>query len=371
MLDHEEGHARLAGVTRCSNPWACPVCAPRIAAARAETLKPQVAALMAQAWTAHLVTLTLRHERQQPLADLWVALGTAWERVTSGKRWQSIRNIGAPEYVRGYDVTHSERHGWHPHVHLALYLPPEHGDGEGVSAWVLQRWVETLARLGWEALPGAQHTQRVDDPEAAAAYAVTPAACYETVALALKRARAGRGGQTPFEILEQAVEDREADLKNPGADRPPSRSIALWQDYVRSTKGKKQVNTSRGLTLRPDDEFDEPHGDEVATLGARSLSELDSRRMLADVLDAAEQGAGCSTAARACVLDVLTLLDADDWTVTNVEPVPPPPPRSVPDNVDLAIPIDPRPPWERPPGRQEARSWLPVDVDGLPVLEPV
>lgn len=295
----EDGRAAFVGTTRCSSPWACPVCAPRIAAARAQTLIPQVAGLMEDGWSAWLLTLTVRHERGMPLADLWDALKVAWGRVTSGKRWAEVRKKGRAELVRGYDVTHSQAHGWHPHLHVSLYLSPEHEDPRGVAKWFLSRWMDVLSKMGWQAVPGAQHVVQANNPNAAAKYSVTPAACYETVAMALKRARTGKGGRTPFEILESAAGGNAADYH-------------LWREYVASTKGRKQVNTSKGLRLKePEPDVVEQVGEAIAGIGPDAMSELDRRRLSAPLLDAVEHAEpeGRRKAARA----VLLTLVARDW----------------------------------------------------------
>lgn len=333
LMVRDDGSASFTGITRCGSPWACPTCAPRIAAARAETLRPQVASLMGRGWSAQLVTLTLRHDRHQKMSDLWTALGKAWARLTSGKRWAALKATGGLEYVRGYDATYSPAYGWHPHVHISLYLSPDHKDPDAVGRWVLDRWMAVLARLGWSALPGAQHVQRVNDPEAAAAYAVTAAACYESVALALKRARGGRGGRTPFEILEAAA-----------AGDP--HAWHLWREYVSATKGRRQVTTSRNFHLKEleSETEDVVEGDEevdlpVADIGPHAMRELDWRRLSSVLLDAVEAADAALGDVYEAAASVLGQLSAGDWGLCrppeDVAPAPAPevclpPPSPVP-----------------------------------------
>jgi hypothetical protein len=235
---------------------------------------------MAAGGSAWLVTLTSRHKRGDDLRGLFEALSGAWKRVTSGRAWAELRRIGAPEYVAGRDLTHGEAAGWHPHLHVLLLLPAAHGDGAAVAAWLLERWRECLAREGFEALPQGLDARRADSPEAAAAYAVKPAAIYEAGALALKRSRGEGSGRTPFELLQAAV----------GGDR---RAVALWREYVAGTKGVRQTTTSRGLKLSEAEELvaeDEAagEGEVVALLSGGALKLLDGAA-LAELLDAAER----------------------------------------------------------------------------------
>lgn len=299
LVVREDGRAAFTGTTRCGSPWACPVCAPRIAAARAQTLMPQIVDMMADGWSAWLVTLTVRHARGDSLADLWKVLGKAWGRVTSGKRWAALKKNGGLEYVRGYDVTHSEANGWHPHIHISLYLSPEHKNPREVTRWFLNRWMEVLSKMGWDALQGAQHIVKANNPEAAAKYAVTPAACYETVAMALKRSRTGKSGSTPFEILESASAGNK-------------RAYHLWREYVSATKGRKQVVTSKGLHLKEDaEDVEERIGQPIADIGTSAMIELDRRRLSAPLLDAVEKAAPEDRYDAA--LSILRLLEFGGW----------------------------------------------------------
>jgi hypothetical protein len=90
---------------------------------------------------------------------------------------------------------------------------------------------------GGDALPSAQDATRANNPEEAARYAVTPAACYEAVTLAKKRAQAEReAGETPFEILGRAADkgapferDTSPSSRTPMLLRPPSPRCASPQ----------------------------------------------------------------------------------------------------------------------------------------------
>lgn len=309
--------ASIAGTLHCHSAWGCPVCSPKLAAARAESLAPQIADLMLKGWSAWLLTLTVRHERGDGLSRLMDGLTEAWKGVTSGRAWSDWRGRGegSAQFVRGFDVTHG-RNGWHPHLHIMLLLPPGRDDAQ----WLLDRWVSCLAYQGFEALHAGLDCRRVDDAAAAAAYAVSPAAVYEPVAMAKKRARGEGLGRTPFEILSSAIADYEA-------RRRGSRDIALWREYVSATKGRRQATTSQRLKLKPD--LDERKGediDELAVMGRETVRELDRTRQTADLLSAAEMSGPLLR--REAVADFLCRnIRARDWRI--LEPDPPdhsPPP---------------------------------------------
>lgn len=310
----ENGSAAMTGLLHCHSAWACPVCSPKLAAARAESLQPQIAEKMGEGWTAWLLTLTVQHEFGDGLAWLLDGLTDAWKAVTSGKAWSNWRGVGegSCQFVRGFDVTHG-RNGWHPHLHILLLLPPGRRD----AAWLLTRWRNCLAAQGFESLPEGQHCVQVNDPGAAAAYAVSPAAVYEPVAMAKKRARGKGVGRTPFEILSAAVDDYAAQVQG-------SRNIALWREYVGATKGRRQATSSRRLKLKPElDEHNAEDVDELALLGKSTVRELDRGqpgKRTSDLLDIVELSG--PLVRREAVRDFLKQnVRAVDWRI--LEPDPP------------------------------------------------
>lgn len=306
--------ADLQGLTRCASPWSCPVCAPRVASLRARVLAPQVQARLDAGWTAWLITLTVRHGREDPLDTLFAGLSKAWSRVTSGKAGKALRRLGSPEYIRGLDLTWSSRNGWHPHVHVVVLLPPGHGDGRATATALAARWRSVLGALGYDALPGAQDVQPCRDAAQAAAYATTPAAVYEAVGIGTKTARNPRAGLTAFDLLRAAVPE-----SGPG----DSAMIARWCEYVAAVKGRRQTTVSRGLTLDDDkvlmDEEPMPEADCVAMLGAETISELDRARRVPELLEAVEFAAGDREAARRCAWAILGSLRARDWYLVQVQ----------------------------------------------------
>lgn len=71
-----------------------------------------------------MVTLTLRHRREQALRPLVDSLMDAWRgtRATRRVREPFTRHVTAS--ARALEVTWSSRNGWHPHIHLVLRTEP-------------------------------------------------------------------------------------------------------------------------------------------------------------------------------------------------------------------------------------------------------
>ena len=351
-LSTDGTRADIGGVTRCASPWACPVCAPKVAASRARVLAPQVQARLDAGWSAWLVTLTVRHGRRDDLATLLGGLGKAWGRLTSGRWWDGFRRPGAPEYVRGLDLTWSDRNGWHPHVHLVLLLPPGHPAGAAKS--FAARWLESLERVGFQGLPGAQNVQACRDAEAAAAYATAPAAVYEALGIGTKTARNPRAGATAFDLLRAAV---------PSKGEATPAAIARWCEYVAAVKGKRQTTVSRGLSLDEDsvllDEEPQPDADTLAEIGADTLAELDRTRRGPELLEAVESAQGRPQEGRMAAFLVLSTLRAVDWQIVRPRlPEAVRPPSSPPPSTERPPPLwAPPEGWISPIAKGSDRLW--------------
>jgi hypothetical protein len=303
--DHYNAKADIRRVSTCGSSWSCPVCAAKNSSRRTRALQPQVKSFMEGGGTAHLLTLTLRHDRGTELSQSLSTLSKAWSNLTSGRAWKDLSEEGDLEWVRGMDVTHGA-HGWHPHIHILLLLGVDFGDGDRVAKAILERWREKLAKIGWTSTTSAQDHQRVDSPDKAAAYAVSPASIYEPTAMAMKRARKGSGSRTPFEILDAAV----------GGDR---HAKGLWVDYVKAVKGRQQATCSAGLTFELPEETGDEDGhdpiDIVAGLGKPVVLELDKSGLTAPMLELVEQHAGNPAGVRSALTGFLEKLESKQWRI--------------------------------------------------------
>lgn len=317
--------ATIQHVATCKSPWSCPVCAPKIAAARAESLAPQLQKMQSEGGTTWLVTLTLRHKKETKLADSLDGIRKAWAAVTNGKAWKKVRERGKIEYARGYDVTWSPSNGWHPHLHLSLFLSADHKNPEEVVRWMVDRWQSALEARGYSCSMEAQDFQKTDDVSKAASYAVTPAAVYETLSMATKRARGKGSGATPFEILSCAAGQK---IELPFL-LSAGQALLLWREYVASTKGRRQAITSRGLHLVADEEVEET-GDfqEIALLDKEVLKELDREGKTVWLFEMVERArpSGIDAAREAAAQFLKSLRARGWWIVDDPPPSSPPPP---------------------------------------------
>jgi len=282
--------AALHGVARCRSPWVCPHCAPRLAARRAELLRPQVAGLLRQGYRPWLLTLTLRHSRESSLESLFDLLGKAWGRLTSGRAWSAIKSAGV-EYLRGYDLTHGA-HGWHPHIHAVVLFGSGVADPEVEARRLLDRWIAAIRALGGDVLPDGLDAQPCADAAKAARYASHMAGLWEVSAGVKKEAKVS-GSRTVMDLAQAAV-------------RGDAEAIRLWSEYAVATQGRRALVCSQGLSLAdegdvleeaaeieahqaPEEPVEAEPAEAVAVIYPAALVRVDPH--LAEVLEAAGRSA--------------------------------------------------------------------------------
>lgn len=224
--------AGYAGLSTCGSVWACVGCAAKVAAKRADELSTVMRKVIESGGSAALVTLTMRHTKGDRLGDCWAAVSHAWDRVTSGKQWTADQNMaGMLGWVRVVEVTRGG-HGWHVHVHalLAWDRPVSLELSEYVGARMWARWTRALNRHGFESVAenGGLDVRMASLDNRNLADYFTKLAREVTTAYA----KEGRnGGQTPFQILADAVEGV--------AD-----AVEAWWEWEQASRDRRQMTWS-------------------------------------------------------------------------------------------------------------------------------
>lgn len=226
-----DGRAHFHGLMRCGSAWECPVCQVALKTARAGEVVEVIE------WHAGrfgsdsvaMLTMTLRHGIGDDFRALRRGLARAWKSVQGGKAWRVARDrYGIVGYIRALELTHGNKHGWHPHLHVVLLA--ERPLPEEFRCWVSARWQRAVLRwLGPEHVPNDRNGCDLRP-------------CHETdylQKLGLEVSapdKVARGGsRTPLQLLAAFVHDGDLD------------AFDLYRDYVISMKGAKMLTWSRGL----------------------------------------------------------------------------------------------------------------------------
>lgn len=279
--------ARFAGVINCGSVWTCPKCAAQICETRRREIADLIEAHRHAGGEVYMLTLTVPHERTQTASELRSLVSGAWRSVTRRSKFAKWRAaVGMKGYVKALEVTHGDDTGWHPHLHLLLFVgfgAPEaevHAFGGRIFGW----WAASVEKAGYGTCnPGAFRIERANSSEQAGDYVAKWGADREMVMGHRKLAKGNR--RSPWQLL--------ADI-----DSGDRRAIMIFREYAAAFHGARQLTWSRGIRelyeLREalDDEAAAKEGTEederVAQLPLKTYGLIKARGLIAPLLDAVE-----------------------------------------------------------------------------------
>jgi hypothetical protein len=234
--------AGLAGLQSCGSPWACPCCARKVGARRAEEIRQVVAGAEAAGGSAALVTMTLQHNAGHRLADGWDALRYAWSRVASGKKYAAeMEQFGIDGWCVAVEVTHGEA-GWHPHAHaLVIFKGPRSQqmiEQLAIRWWT--RWERALNRKGFTAIADRGGLDaRLVVLTAGASGALGQYLSKIALEVTGGSVKDGRyGNRSPFALLRDGLATGAAD------------DIEAWWEFEQASRGRRQLTWSQGIRDR-------------------------------------------------------------------------------------------------------------------------
>lgn len=295
-LYHDPEGPRVAfhGIMTCDSPWICPVCSPKLADHRGEALARTLAHFMGLGFRVAHAVLTIRHTRGMPLSEVFEALSRAWRYMTKDRafrpHWEGLG------YARGVEITLGPN-GWHPHIHLAVVIPPER-DPYAFKEALWEAWSGAVVEVGWLPSDRAAYSYTLvesdEDVHEVGRYVAKASSGWGVGPEVAGGARKdSTKGLSPFTLLAAAwwgyLEDpesmaswfpeREDDLEDPapwlpGARRlaeggplilrefcrtsswrvkslgvPPEEAAYRWLEFAEATKGRKALTLSRSIGL--------------------------------------------------------------------------------------------------------------------------
>ncbi len=242
------GRPFFSGCVRCNSVWECPVCAPRIMSGRAEELSRLNVAHGAQEGAQmYLATFTLPHDEGDALAPLRKHVTRAWSCITRGapwKRWK--KRLGIVGTVRSLEVTHGA-HGWHPHLHVAIYSRAFSREELGeLRCYLMRQWRRYIIQPTKEGRryrpPSVSHGVTLQ-PLRSAEYLAKMGLASELTMATTKEGRSSN--RTPWQILRDLTESKYPDTSEGEIRALDDRQ--LWGEYSRAMSGARQLTWSEGL----------------------------------------------------------------------------------------------------------------------------
>ena len=273
----QHGTAHYGNLMTCGYVWSCPVCAPKVAARRAEEVERAITKHQAQGGRVGFLTLTVPHYERDDLAvllpDFTEALRSFWSRRAVKDALKLAGFVGS---IRALEVTNG-RNGWHPHTHYLMFGEFTTEQLDLLKSVLYVQWAITVSKkLGRQInghgftleLVGGGAAQGGTDEDAAqlARYVVKSledsvwGPAQEMTKGHIKKGR--MGGRTPFALLHDYAT---------GDDQQAG---ALFVEFVRTFHGRRQLTWSKGLRGRLLDQEEETSDQDLAAQLVESASLL-------------------------------------------------------------------------------------------------
>jgi len=226
------GKAFYKGLMVCGSLWTCPVCAAKISERRRLELSEALLNAKEQGLSVYLLTQTIRHGIGDSLSGGLSGIAAAEKRMWSNRSGMAVKaRLGILGTIKTTEVTWGEINGWHPHKHTLLFLKAPISPS-AIQSELSPLWINACVKSGLPA-PTRERGLTVLDGSFADKYVSKWGLESEMTKGHSKIAKVG--GMTPFALVENVLETGDA------------QSWALFQEYDKALKGKRQLVWSKGL----------------------------------------------------------------------------------------------------------------------------
>ena len=233
-----------AGLMRCGNAWACPICCAKVMRRRGEQIAAVFDSVHSAGGSAIMVTLTAAHQIGDSLA--WL-LGNFKSSKDAFNHSRKLRELAALRTgaISATEITFSSKHGWHPHQHDVWFFSGVAPNSDWLADALFPVWRAAVEKHGLRTLRKFRD-QRVGLDVRPAWNASEYLSKFDrerdwslSAEITAGRLKLSQGGSlTPWAILEDAI------IR--GKDSPAAK---LWVEYLRATKGKSIVSLKSARKL--------------------------------------------------------------------------------------------------------------------------
>lgn len=239
VYDVEQQRAYYGNLMACGSVWTCPVCASRITEQRRQELSAGIEKWRATGGGVFMAAFTLQHSMDDVLFQLRRTLNAAFRTMTERRMYAQIRkDYGIVGSVASLEVTHSFKHGWHPHRHVLFFTEKEMTDQDifTIQAALSALWCSVLKKCGRYA-DGVAGVVLSNGDDQAGDYVCKWSIAHEMTKSPVKSGK--DGGLSPFEIAEMWHETKD------------QRYAHLVKEYAHAFFRSKQLTFSPAIPDRP------------------------------------------------------------------------------------------------------------------------
>jgi hypothetical protein len=160
------------GLTTCGSVWGCPVCSAKILTHRSHEVDAAMSAWVKQGGYFIFETLTLSHQKGEPVESQRSALRVGWDAINGGSFSANHKKAGQEGYLKIVEATHGA-HGFHLHIHVLRFMKGELPEAQ-LNKWMdktFSKWQKSITTAGFmPPSPKAHVIRRVHNFEGIKSY---------------------------------------------------------------------------------------------------------------------------------------------------------------------------------------------------------
>jgi hypothetical protein len=183
------------------------------------------------------ITLTARHNKGQSLKETARAVSKAWAFVGRHRWWKYNLDAeyGREGFCRAMEVTWGHKNGWHPHLHILLFLgrPVDDHEAHALAEKFREVYGAGLRKHGFTCnAHGVEVRKACTDREAETVLARYLTKIAHEVTRQDRKTAKTPGRYTPFQLLAEAAATQDKTL------------LAIAHEYEQGTIGRRQLTWS-------------------------------------------------------------------------------------------------------------------------------
>lgn len=247
VYDPVSNRASYTNLQYCGSVWTCPVCAKKVSAKKKDFVANAVKAANKKGLRVAMLTLTIPHYQGDALKDLLDKLKKAKNYLFTNRNSREWFEEQFPIFgeITATEVKYSDRNGFHPHLHILLFLDREYlpEDIQRIEDEIYEFWAEKCVKRGL-GKPSRKHgvdlKMEKTDGQTFASYIAKWGLASELTQSHMKVGKRNTHSLTMWEVLE--LSQMEASTKD--------KYSHIFKTYAKAFKGTRQIRPSNGLAKK-------------------------------------------------------------------------------------------------------------------------
>lgn len=240
----DKNRASFGNLQYCGSVWTCPDCSKKVSLAKKELVADAVTSANAKGMHVAMLTLTIPHYLGDDLKELLAKMKKAKNYLFTNR---NSREWFADQFpivgeITATEVKYSDRNGFHPHLHILLFLNREYQkeDIERIEGEIYDFWAEKCVKRGLgkpSRKYGVDLKMEKTGEQTFASYIAKWGLASELTQSHMKIGKKNMSSLTMWEVLEiSQMEESTSDKYS-----------RIFRTYAKAFKGARQIRASNGL----------------------------------------------------------------------------------------------------------------------------